>query len=350
MLVPAAELAKTSAERMKGYDHKSDTYDSQANDSSFPKWRPDAQVTNHKRSRIPQDSDFFAPPPAEIGGILTAHSSLKRGEVPRTPRVRFARSFMAVVGVCLFGIVILNFVDTGAILWRLFWIAGLPIFVGWCVWTASRFEHTVTYVGTNGISRIKCRDERNRIPVVEVFCFAAASELRTGQTRHYRNFAYNGTTYQYTWSIGNGQNVYQLSGRHSSEGGNPNEGDLYWFACSAEAAWSCHVIDRILPELDTHGFVRFRLASEDFVRLANRWIELCLGGQHVTIGADEIGGIGLGNGKLTIRHKDAKPGFLGFGSSGIFTMDCSSMANIRVFFLLLEKLFGYRFERKKAKL
>ena len=53
--------------------------------------------------------------------------------------------------------------------------------------------------------------------------------------------------------------------------------------------------------------------------------------------------ISLSGGELTVRHKDAKPGFLGFGRSGIFTFTYASIANARVFFLALEKLMGYRF-------
>ena len=62
-----------------------------------------------------------------------------------------------------------------------------------------------------------------------------------------------------------------------------------------------------------------------------------------TIKVEEVGGISLNGGQLTVRHKDAKPGFLGFGRSGIFTFTCASLANARVFFLALEKLMGYGF-------
>jgi hypothetical protein len=66
-------------------------------------------------------------------------------------------------------------------------------------------------------------------------------------------------------------------------------------------------------------------------------------GEHATIKVEELGGISLSGGELTVRHKDAKPGFLGFGRSGIFTFTYASIANARVFFLALEKLMGYRF-------
>ena len=47
-------------------------------------------------------------------------------------------------------------------------------------------------------------------------------------------------------------------------------------------------------------------------------------------------------GVLTVRRKDAKDGFLGIGSQGIFKFTYSELANGRVFLMLLDQLVAFR--------
>src|SRR5688572_2875353 len=45
-------------------------------------WLPPDDVTAHNSEPVDRTRDFFHPPPAEIGKVLTAHSTLVRGKEP----------------------------------------------------------------------------------------------------------------------------------------------------------------------------------------------------------------------------------------------------------------------------
>src|SRR5436305_1458122 len=59
-----------------------------------PAWTPGPDVLNHAGDPIAADADFFAPPPDEIGTVITAHSTLRRGQRPFSAPARGALMFV----------------------------------------------------------------------------------------------------------------------------------------------------------------------------------------------------------------------------------------------------------------
>src|SRR5262249_6577372 len=106
----------------------------------------------------------------------------------------------------------------------------------------TRFKHTCSYVGRDGVARFVCSGDRTQLTVAEVFCFRDATELRTSQTRHYMNGAYQGTDYTFSWTDINGLTKYVIHGRHKSEQGRPPTGDKFHLAVAAEVAWTMHLL------------------------------------------------------------------------------------------------------------
>src|SRR4051812_25150097 len=53
-------------------------------------WVPPQDVKEHSDAPIPLDADFFAPPPAEIGKVQSAQTTLRHGKSGWATPVRFA--------------------------------------------------------------------------------------------------------------------------------------------------------------------------------------------------------------------------------------------------------------------
>jgi len=74
------------------------------------------------------------------------------------------------------------------------------------------------------------------------------------------------------------------------------------------------------------------------VRVGPGFMEFHFGGEPVRVTREEIGAVSLAGGQFSFKHKDAK----WYRSAGKFNFPYGQMANGKVFFLVLEKLMGYR--------
>ena len=105
---------------------------------------PPAPIQNHGGDPLPQDVDFFVEPPAEIGPVTSAYSTLRLGKEPWPLLLRvFLSAALAGFGVFVsVAIVSLNRVHNP------FWVAAWPLALGGIgaalgLFT-SRFTHTCT--------------------------------------------------------------------------------------------------------------------------------------------------------------------------------------------------------------
>src|SRR5205807_750919 len=130
----------------------------------------------------------------------------------------------------------------------------------------TRFRHTCTYVGRDGVARFICTGNRDNFSTNEVFHFRDAAELRTAQTRHYHNGVYTGTQYSFTWTDVGGRKRYAISGRHKSEKGNPPANDPYQFGRAAEVQWTVYLLEETLRTIEERGSVLFNLKGGQWIR------------------------------------------------------------------------------------
>ncbi len=295
-------------------------------------WTPGPDVHHHDGSPISPDRVFFAPPPAEIGEIITASSTLPIGKKPMSTVNRFLLAgfvgSLAVVGLNLAG------ADT---IWQvLAALALLPV----ALWF-TRFKHTVRYVGKQGIAILTTKSRPDRVSRSEVFLFQNANELRTGQTRQYVNGVYSGTSYSFNWTDAAGKKVFKLSGTYHGEKKPPKPKDPFHFAESAELAWSIHLLDQADHELKETGAVRFRLTGKDWVAIGPGFLEYCRKGIEERWERDEIGGISIGDGVFKVKRTDAKEGW--FSSKGVVQFPYASMSNAKLFLIAINRILGYSF-------
>jgi hypothetical protein len=295
-------------------------------------WTPGPEVLNHDGSPLLPDREFFAPPPEEIGQVVTASSTLKAGKRPMgmVNRILLAGFVSSLAAVALN----LLHVETAFQV-----LAGLVVFP--IVFWLTRFRQTLRYVGNHGVAILTTKSRTDRIDRTQLFLFANAAELRTGQTRQYVNGVYSGTNYQFTWTDAAGKKAFKLSGSYRAEKKPPKPKDPFHFAESAEVAWSNHLLDRTAEELTRSGSLRFRLTGKDWVAVGPGFLEFSRKGVEERWGREEIGAISIADGVFKVKRVDAQEGW--FSSKGVVQFTYASMSNAKLFLIALHRILGYSF-------
>lgn len=306
-------------------------------------WTPGPEVKDHSSDPPLPGLVYFAAPPPEIGKVLSAHSTLKAGKWPMNVPLRLAIIFTAAL---LSAKVFFSFVtDPGQHDVERWAVLGctavVAIVAGFVAWWATLFSKKCSYVGDMGFARFTWSGSPASTPKLELLQFKDAVDLRTGQTRHYHNGIYTGTTYNYQWLNASGKTIRKLSGKFQSKEGTPKRTDPYWFARMAEAAWNCVLAEAMQQELDTQGFVHFTVNTRDWINIGRGYIEICFGGgEPQRLEPKDIASLSINSGTFAIKTHDAK----WFSRKGKFSFDYAKMSNAQMFLRALEALLGYQFE------
>jgi hypothetical protein len=306
-------------------------------------WSPGPGVTGHGGRALLSDGDYFVPPPAEIGTVVSAYTSLRKGVRPRGALVCvLAAAGLATVGLVLGWSVMLLIEPkdstagpcVGGILALLGALSG---------WALARFKHACSYVGREGIARFVCTGSRDHLTVKEVFLFRAAAELRTSATQRYSSGVYQGTDFRFDWSDRAGQICFQITGtyRSSPEGNNPWLHMPYQWGQAAEVAWGLYRQEQLPGEFVQGGALNFPLTGDDWLRVSPGVLEIHKGGQTTRCTPEDIEEFSLAAGVFTLRLRGGREGF--FSSTGVFKFGYDDVANVQLFLLTLERLFGITF-------
>lgn len=300
------------------------------------------QLCNHGGGALEYDADFFVPPPAEVGELLSAHTTMRQGEAPMNPGTRAAVVLFSALGGGIIGLLIALLPRIRHPLWIAFWPLGLAALGAGIALALTRFKRACSYVGRDGVARFACNGGRDQLTRDEVFLFRDAHELRTSQTRHYVNGGYQGTNYTFTWTDINGVTRYVLSGRHNSEPGTPALTHPYYLATSAEFAWTMHLLGQLEAQLNLGGSVAFSLGGRDYVRVSPGRLELSLKGEVIECAAEDVAEARVDQGTFVIKQHGAREGW--FSSSGVFRFPYNQLANAQLFLILLDKVAGIRLQ------
>ena len=296
-------------------------------------------IPGHKGEPRTIPAHFFAPAPSEIGRVVSAESTLRRG--------RRGIPLWLQLGTLLF-------IATAA------WIAtsyamqdsSAPAmqsfnFIPWAMTAAiiclglffTGFVNVCSYVGTEGVARFKLRGRLGGRVTERTLLFKHAVELRAQQTHRYTNGLYNGTDYDFAWSNSDGRIVYRINGTHwALRKRLPKQGTEYNFALAAESAWSNYYLPQAWQQLSAEGSIGFRIDRNRVVRVGAGFLEFHFGGEPVRVTTDEIASVSLENGTFSFKHQDAR----WFSRAGKYSFPYGKMANARVFIVALDKLMGYR--------
>jgi hypothetical protein len=300
----------------------------------------DEKLANHGGGPLPNDSDFFADPPEQIGPVLSAHTTLTARKQPWSPGGRLVLAGIVGLAGLLLGAVIVVLATPRGDFWQILWptvgsLLGVAIAYG-----VTRFSHVCTYVGRDGVAKFTCSGSRDRVKNAGTFLFRDALELRTGQTVRFVNGVYQGTDYSFTWTDVGGRPRHTIGGTYRNQKGPPVTSDLYHYGRAAETAWTVYLLTQVQRQVELAGSVAFNLKNGHTLRLAPGKLILQMGGEPVEWSAEEIGGVQVDKGVVKIKRADAQEGW--FSATGVVKFPFDSLANARLFFHLVENLLRVR--------
>ncbi|QUY43755.1 hypothetical protein [Acaryochloris marina] len=295
-------------------------------------WTPTENVVRHVGSQIIPDMEFFAPPPPEIGEIISADSSLSRSKQANQGQERLKNCMLwasgGAVGGCIFAFV----TELPVLICALI---STVIFIGIGILTTQYF-YQCSYVGELGIALHSLKGKRSGQPKTEIFLFKDGKNLFTQQTRNYYNGVYTGTTFNYWWTRLSGPE-FRLKGSYRSQKGNPPADNLCHFAQAAEGRWSTHLLPVINEQLNQLGYIEFPIGKTlRVVRIGPGFMEFEeKSGTHKVEVAD-MKDIQLGGGVFQFKHKDST----WWSGKGKYSFGYAAIPNARLFLICLERLTG----------
>jgi hypothetical protein len=300
---------------------------------------PPPPLHDHADGLLPHDADFFTAPPREVGPLLSADTTLRRGVGPWPAWARWTLlPALAALG-WLAGAAGVRFFPSPLPLLNLLLPlvpSGAAVLLGWSL---TRFRHDCSYVGRGGLARFACSGRRDRL-AAEVLSFRDAAELRAAQARRYSGGRYRDTVWSFVWTDPDGRPLLELRGRHRAEAGLPRDRhDPVHFALAAEVAWTLWLLGDAQRRIDRGEAVTFRLGREHAVRLGRGFLVFVGGRGEERWAAEEIAEAGLDNGIFRVRRFGAREGW-GADGGGEFRFGLGELSNARLFLRLLETAAG----------
>jgi hypothetical protein len=305
------------------------------------RWMPSADVRSHSGGPIPPGTLFFAPPPPEIGRIVSAHSGLREAgcavskPVPRK-----------VIGLfVLFGVAVGGFLGAGFSQGH--WLGiliGAPLgalLIGVPICRRERKRDDCTYVGTHGTARFPVSGRGRSVPKGEIFLFANAVDLQTALLGRSA-----GTNFNYQWKNEKGKTVYKLEGGYYGNNKSIDPDAVFHFAQAAEEAWSQYYLPQVRADLQRKGSYQFitrrGLSANQVAVIAPGRLEVITGEKRFHAAAHDIDDIVVHHGWIIIRRKDAQNRAMQSldGAHGILYLSYGTVSNAKIFLTLLTQVVG----------
>jgi len=307
---------------------------------SYKPWQIVGEISNHAGGPIEADAEFFAPPPAEIGEVITAYTTLKQGRKSRSGSTRLL--IATVVGGLTWLIVVMFLrmaVGSDSMgKFRLF--APIPAIIDWLLaFFLTGFKHRCSYVGSFGVARYEITGNRQTESTIELFQFSQAGELYNKIVRNYYNGVPTGTNFDFHWYAGKAS-IFQIKGTFSGCGDNPKVSSTYHLGRVAEMVWSDFLIDSLNEQLDQQGAIDFRTSDGGGIRISREYIEFASRKGTERLELADIGELKIDGGRVMFKHKEA--GWL--SSKGKYNFDYASIANGHCMMMVLNQILGVEFE------
>ncbi len=296
------------------------------------------ELPDHSMQRRGAEVEFFAEPPAEIGKVRSAESTLKPGREPMTFPVWLLLGVL-VAGAIVFGGYYLGHgkteFDREFFQWPAYFLGALALGI---TLLATRFKVVCSFVGEQGTASFTLKGRRDGQPKVQLLQFAQAEELRAKQIRQSYHGIYLDTSYDYSWNGSGGKRLWRIKGSYRQRKKGLRAGQTFRYVEAAEISWSQYFLERAQKCLEAEGSIPFRVDNRRVVRVGRGFMEFHFGDEPVRLTHEDMASVSLASGTFQFKHKDAK----WYSLSGKYSFQYGNMANARVFLLALEKLVGYR--------
>lgn len=297
-------------------------------------WVPPAGLVSHDGKAVAAGADFFVPPPAEIGDVVSAHTTLRRGQepVPVPLRVGLISACVLLPAAASWWVFqekhSIEFIEAVVISSALVFGFGTALAI-----RATRFSHAVTYVGTHGVWAFRLKGSRHKRVAAGGVLFCHAADLLASLVRSGHLGVLN---FDFVWADPAGRPIHQIEGTCWLA---PRPANPYHYAVAAENAWSAYRFDALAPYLRQAGYLQFDFASgSDWVRVGPGFLEFRGAGTVERCEAADVRSLALADGRFSVVHKDAS----WFGRRGTYSFDYRDLRNAAVFTLAVTRLVGWK--------
>ncbi|HVE56952.1 MAG TPA: hypothetical protein VNB22_08985 [Pyrinomonadaceae bacterium] len=302
----------------------------------------DANIRQHSGIENLPGCDFFAPPPMQIGQVITAQTSLLGGQdaLPLGRRL-LSVIFYSLIGLAIAAFIIYMFALTPKI--NAFYIVsiiclGLGVVVGTY---RTSFYHQCSYVGENGVVEYFLKRNRNNQPSEKLFEFAKASAMYVEKTQKFTNGVYTGTDYKYRWVDQFDNELYVLSGFYQNKNAEPKDlSHQYYFATSAANSWNNYKLLRYIDAVNQGKMLIFNVKKMKF-EMGLNMMNIYESGNKLSWNISDIESIQIAQGWVTIFNSNYQDigWFSKLFGKGKITFLYSDMPNANLFLLLFESLY-----------
>lgn len=301
------------------------------------------EIENHAGQELPEDSDFFATAPKEIGVLLSAHTTMKKND---NPSGGLKRMVVAAAGTGVGLLVGLGITHVAGLTPErvpfYLWAIGMPLFGLVAGREQTAFRHTCSYVGEDGLAEYTLKKSRKRHPHSKVLRFDDAESLHVTLVDHYGNAFYEKTTYAYEWKGRRGTACFKIEGSYCEKSGPPKDPcHPFHFGAASEDAWNDHKLDKMVATIENGGHVPFQVDGMT--------LEMGLGSLYIYDGErrlkwdiNHIDSVSLRDGSIIVysdRYRASGAISQLFGN-GTIRFSYGSMPNAQLFMLLLKLLLG----------
>jgi len=303
-------------------------------------WQPTPGLRNHAGSPLTEDRVFFVAPPAAIGPVISATSSLLKHPPKKSLKDKVLGPAIGGIVVGIFVGIIILALSAPPIISLVVGIVVAIAFGGWCWYDEGIFRAECSFVGEQGIAEYALKGSPTASPTEKVMLFEEAAQLRTQQTRVYKNGVYQRTNYRYSWKH-RGQSEYVISGSYHHEGGQPESWHPFYLGPAAEIVWTQRLLKFANQDLADKGYVEFPVGKEvQSVKVGNHFLEFITpAGESQRTTVADMKKVELNSGQFRFVHRDAK----WWSGKGKYGFTYGSMPNARLFLMCLQQLAGVQF-------
>ena len=302
----------------------------------------DVNFRQHSGIENPTGCDFFAPPPMQIGQVITGQTSLLQGQdAATTTRRSMSVILYSLIGLAIAAFIIFMFVISSK-------TAAFYIVIAICLSLGALlgiyrtgFRHKCSYVGENGVAEYWLKGNRYNQPTGEIFEFANANAMYVEKTQHFTNGVYTGTNYKYRWVNEYGNEVYKVHGSYKNKNAEPkNMSDVYYRATSAANSWNHYKLVKYIDTINQGSPVIFNVKKMK-IEMGLNTMNIYESGNKLAWNISDIDSVQVSQGWVTIfNSKYQEMGWFSkaFGK-GKITFLYSEMPNANLFLLLFESLY-----------
>ena len=290
-------------------------------------WEPPAGLTAHGGFAIGPEMDFFAPPPPEIGPVVSACSTLKKRRQPFSYAMRALIGLAAGAAMMLVAEILLRVLGNppsyNGPMRIMFGVFAIVIAI--VTFFALRFKHTCTYLGEQGAAEFKLSGSRDAISTQRVLVFSQADHVLVGIVQLRQHGIHTQTSFAYTWLDASRRTLFEIQGEMSKH----KPYAPYHFSVAAEDQWTGYVLAKLVKQWQDHRVLDFA-TGRGMLRIVPGGLEYDNGRQVDAFGFDEVA--------LDIRQ-----GMIDFMPvAGGWRPRCSfeynRFANVKAFLVCLEQI------------